>query len=174
MASSYNVSTADMIQFGAALGIVSCPGGPAISFKVGRSDSSTASPTGQMPSQNSNATVLISQFAAKGFDATELVALVGAHTTATTLAGDGLDSTTGDWDTEFYSETSDGTAPTSLNSDRFLSNSSETSSTWQSFAGSASAWSAAFVPAMEKMSLLGNDESTLVDCSSIISSLAST
>ena len=166
-ASQYNVSTADMIQFAtgkstsymkrltahankryqSAIAIASCPGGPTISFKAGRADSTTANPTGQMPGPSDNATVLIAAFEAKGFTATELVALVGAHSAAKNLAGTGLDSTPGDWDTEFYTETADGTAPTTLDSDKFLSNSSETSSVWSSFAESSSSWQDAFVPA---------------------------
>ena len=47
----------------------------------------------------------------------------------------------------FYTETADGTAPKSLPSDQFLSNSTETSSDWNTFGGDASAWLAAFVPA---------------------------
>lgn len=72
---------------------------------------------------------------------------MGAHSTAKNLAGDALDSTVGDWDTTFYSETADGSGPASLASDQFLSNSSATKDTWDSFAGSASGWAAAFVPA---------------------------
>ncbi|KAH8890442.1 heme peroxidase [Thozetella sp. PMI_491] len=168
-ATQYNVSTADMIQFGTAMGIASCPGGPLISFKVGRTDTTTANPSGQMPGANTDATTLISQFAAKGFTATELVALVGAHSTAKNLGGTALDSTVGDWDVTYYSETADGTAPASINADKFLSNASETASTWSGFAASQAAWNAAFVPAMEKMAVLGNDEASLIDCSSVIS-----
>ncbi|KKY25335.1 putative ligninase lg6 precursor [Phaeomoniella chlamydospora] len=149
-ATQYNVSTADMIQFGAAMGIASCPGGPAISFYAGRTDTSIANPESQIPNRTSNASVLISQFAAKGFTAAELVALVGAHTTARQLSGTALDSTPGTWDADFYSQTSSNSAPSSLDSDRFLSNSSETSDTWTSTGASASAFSDAFVPALLK------------------------
>ncbi|KAF2188880.1 class II peroxidase, partial [Zopfia rhizophila CBS 207.26] len=167
-ATQYNVSAADMVQMAAAIGIVSCPGGPAISFYVGRTDTNTANAESQIPSPSSNASVLISQFAAKGFSATDLVALVGAHTTAKQLTGEAMDSTVGQWDVEFYSETVDNSAPSSLDSDRFLSNSSETSSTWQSVGASSSSFADAFVPAMEKMSLLGNDKDSLTDCSSVV------
>ncbi len=100
-----------------------------------------------MPGPNTDASTLISEFAAKGFTAVELVALVGAHSTAKNLAGTGLDSTVGAWDTTFYSETADGTAPASLASDQSLSNSTETATTWSGFAASQAAWSAAFVQA---------------------------
>ncbi|KAI1462162.1 class II peroxidase [Annulohypoxylon moriforme] len=168
MATNFTVGTADLIQFAAAFGIASCPGLPAIAVKVGRTDSSTANAANQMPSPNDNATTIVAAFAAKGFTSTELVALVGAHSAAKDLNGDALDSTVDDLDTVFYTETADGTAPASLNSDISMSNSSETSADWNTFGADASTWADAFVPAMEKLSLLGNDESTLTDCSSVI------
>ncbi|KAH6638536.1 peroxidase [Truncatella angustata] len=166
-ATEYNVSTADIIQLGAALGVAAALG-PTISFKVGRVDSSTANPTGQLPGANSDADTIISDFEAKGFTATELIALVGAHSAAKNLAGTALDSTVDALDTNFYTETADGTAPASLQSDINLSNSSTTSADWASFSSSLSDWEAAFVPAMEKMGLLGVEESTLTDCSSVV------
>ncbi|KAI0013007.1 heme peroxidase [Xylariaceae sp. FL0662B] len=167
-ATEFGVGTADLIQFAAAMGIAACPGGPTISVKVGREDSSTANAENQMPSRNDDAATLISAFAEKGFSATELVALVGAHSAARDAGGEALDSTIGEMDSNFYTETANGTAPTSLNSDKFLSNSTETSSDWTKFGADASAWSAAFVPAMEKLSLIGNDEASLTDCSSVL------
>ncbi|RYP41914.1 hypothetical protein DL767_000651 [Monosporascus sp. MG133] len=167
-AASFDVGTADMIQFAAALGIASCPGGPTISFKAGRVDSTTANPAGQLPGPNDDAASIVSAFEAKGFTAAELVALVGAHTAAKKRNGGALDSTPGAWDTNFYTETADGSVAGSLNSDVSLSNSTETSSTWGSFGADAAAWAAAFVPAMEKLSLMGNDEASLADCSSVI------
>ncbi|KAI0121738.1 ligninase LG6 precursor [Xylariales sp. AK1849] len=167
IATQYNVSTADTIQLAAALG-VSAALGPTIAFKVGRVDSSTGNPTGQMPSPASDADTLVSDFAAKGFTSTELVALVGAHSAAKNLNGIALDSTVDDLDANFYTETADGTAPASIPSDINLSNSSITSSDWNGFAASLSDWQAAFVPAMEKMAVLGVDESSLTDCSSVV------
>ncbi|KAI1381873.1 putative class II peroxidase [Hypoxylon crocopeplum] len=167
-ATQFSVGVADLIQFAAAFGIASCPGGPVVPVKVGRVDSSDPDPEGQMLGPNDNATTIVTSFAAKGFSITELVALMGAHSTAKDLNGNALDTTVGDMDSTFYTETADGSAPTSLNSDKFLSNSTQTSADWSSFGADASAWAAAFVPAMEKMSLLGNDEVSLTDCSSVI------
>lgn len=118
-----------------------------MSFKIGRVDSSTANPTGQMPGGNDAANTIISDFEAKGFTTTELIALVGAHSAAKNLGGTALDSTVDDLDTNFYTETVDGSAPASLQSDINLSNSSTTSSDWTTFGGSLSDWQAAFVPA---------------------------
>jgi manganese peroxidase len=130
------------------MGIASCPGGPTITVLVGRTSTSTANPSGQMPSGNDNATTLIADFAAKGFSVAELVALVGAHTAAKNLSDVVMDTTVGDWDNTFYGETQNGTAPSSLNSDLSLANDdTDSSSVWTQYAQSASAWQAAFVPA---------------------------
>ncbi|OTB06244.1 putative class II peroxidase [Hypoxylon sp. CI-4A] len=167
-ATSFNVSTADLIQFAAAAGIAACPGMPAITVMVGRTDSSTANAEDQIPSPTDDAATIVSAFAAKGFTATELVALIGAHSAAKDLNGNGLDSTVDEMDNTFYTETADGTAPASLTSDQNLANGTDTSSDWTTFGSDASAWADAFVPAMEKLGLLGTDGATLTDCTSIV------
>ncbi|KAF2084803.1 class II peroxidase [Saccharata proteae CBS 121410] len=170
----FNVGTADMIQFAAAQAIATCPLGPRVAAYVGRTDSSTAAPEGELPSPFASADTLISQFAAKGFSATDLAALVGAHSTAKQFvtmpetAGEPLDSTPGTWDTEFYSETIAGTAPNSLDSDVNLARDLRTGPQFASFI-SQGLWAPAFVSAMNKLSTRGNDVSALVDCSSVIS-----
>lgn len=129
-----------------ALGIAAALG-PTISFKVGREDSSIANPPGQIPNPNATAESLVSSFAMKGFTPPELVALVGTHSAAKTLAGVPLDTTVNDLDVVFYSETQDGTAPARLNSDVALANSAITRSMWSGFAASQFNWQAVFVPA---------------------------
>jgi hypothetical protein len=171
-ATQYNVSTADTIQLAAALGIAAALG-PAITFKVGRQDSSIANLAGQIPNPNATAESIVARFAAKGFSSTELVALVGTHSAAKNLAGVPLDTTVDDLDVKFYSETQDGTAPARINSDVALANSYITRSTWSGFAASQFSWQAVFVPAMEKLAVIGNDEATLTDCSAIITDIVS-
>lgn len=129
------------------MGIRSCTGGPAIAVKVGRTDSSTADAEGQIPGANDDADSIVAAFAAKGFTSTELVALTGAHSTAKDLNEVALDSTVADMDVDFYVQTSEGSTPTSLNSDTNLSNGTQTKSDWDRFGASASDWRAAFVPA---------------------------
>jgi manganese peroxidase len=90
---------------------------------------------------------MIPLFESKGFSATDLVALVGAHTAARNLRGQALDSSVGSWDSTFYTETKNGTAPASVRADVNLSNAPETSSTWDGFGADTAAWAAAFVPA---------------------------
>ncbi|EKG20109.1 Fungal lignin peroxidase [Macrophomina phaseolina MS6] len=178
LADQYEVGTADLIQFAGALATATCPLGPRIAVKVGRQDSSTPSAEGQLPSSRSSASVLIDQFAAKGFSEIDLVALVGAHSTAKQFfdqpdkAGQSLDSTPGTWDTNFYRQTTLGTAPVTLESDKNLATDLRTAVQWTAF-NAQGVWAAAYVSAMNKMTVLGNDVSSLTDCTSVISAATS-
>ncbi|KAF2645879.1 heme peroxidase [Massarina eburnea CBS 473.64] len=169
---SFNVSNADLIQFAAAIGIASCDGGFTTSFYAGRTDTDTANPTGQMPGANINATALVSLFTSKGFTKTELVALSGAHTIGKQLNGSAMDTSVGKFDSGFYKSVSDGSA-NPINADKYMSNSSDTKTEWNSVGASQTSFQDAFVPAMEKMSLMGWDKADLTDCSDIISGFAS-
>lgn len=153
--------------------IKTCPGGPTIPVKVGRKDSSDANPTGILPSGSASAGDLIKLFASKGFSAVDLVALIGAHSTAkqfnfdSSQSGASLDSTPGQWDVKFYSETQEGKAPFTLPSDKNLANDLVAGIPFKTFAASQGAWSAAFVPAMTKMSMIGVS-GDLTDCTSAL------
>ncbi|KAK8115562.1 hypothetical protein PG984_012064 [Apiospora sp. TS-2023a] len=166
-ASDFQVGVADIIQLAGALSIRAA-GGPSIGFLAGRQDSNTANPAGQMPDQNDPADKIIGDFRAKGFSPTELVGLLGAHTVAQNKAGQPLDTTDARWDNVFYSETEDHRAPATLNSDRAVSNASDTRRTWSNFAADSGAWLNTFIPAMQKMVTMGNDAGSLTDCSSVI------
>ncbi|KAL6704103.1 hypothetical protein ACN47E_008766 [Coniothyrium glycines] len=174
--SKYNVSAADMIQFAAALAISVCPLGPKVRALVGRKDNFNAAPVGSVPSSRDPVDTILAAFSAKGFSADDVVALMGTHSVALQFnddpsqAGKSLDSTPSTYDTTFYKETKEGTAPYSLQSDRLLSNDSQTAETWSSFADSADAWSSAFVSAWDRFAVVGNDEGSLQDCSSLIPS----
>jgi hypothetical protein len=124
----YSVGAADMIQFAAATAIAVCPLGPTVKALVGRKDSSTAAPGGSVPSSQDSVDNILAAFSAKGFSADDLVALLGTHSVAVQVvtdpsqAGKSLDSTPSTYDTKFYTETKDGTAPFSLESDKKMSN----------------------------------------------------
>ncbi|KAK7943907.1 peroxidase [Apiospora aurea] len=166
-ANDYKVGVADIIQLAGALSIRAA-GGPSIGFLAGRQDSSTANPAGQMPDQNDPADKVIGAFRAKGFSPNELVALLGAHTVAKNRAGQALDASDSRFDNVFYSETTNGRAPATLNSDRAVSNATDTGRTWSNFARSSDGWLSTFIPAMQKMVTTGNDAGSLTDCSSVI------
>lgn len=154
----------------AAHAIKTCPGGPTIPVKVGRKDSSDANPTGVLPSPFSSAEDLIKLFASKGFSVRDLVALIGAHstgkqrTTDPSRAGESFDTTPGTWDTSFYEETRNGEAPFTLESDKALADAFVSGEIFKTFARNQALWASAFVPAMTKMSMLGVDGGSLIDC----------
>lgn len=91
---------------------------------VGRPDSSTRATEGQIPETSHSVDQILATFEAKGFSATDVVALVGSHTAAKQFfddpskAGQALDSTPSAWDITFYAQTLTGTAPHSFSSDR--------------------------------------------------------
>jgi hypothetical protein len=122
-----------MIQFAAATAIAACPLGPTVRALVGRTDSSVAADLHSMPSTKDSVDKILSAFAAKGFSAQDVVALMGTHSIAVQVnddpsqAGKSLDSTPSVYDTKFYTETKDGTAPYSLQSDKLLSNDTKVS-----------------------------------------------
>ncbi|KAF2280551.1 heme peroxidase [Westerdykella ornata] len=172
LAKEKKVGVADLIQFAAAHAIKTC-GGPTVPVKIGRKDSHKASPVGQIPPHNTTAKSLMNHFAAKGFSVTDLVALVGAHSTAKQFATDpaaagaSLDSTPGQWNNEYYAEVKRGTAPFILEADKSLAEDLLSGVPFSLFAVSQSAWAAAFVPAMAKLSMLGVG-GDLTDCTSAL------
>ncbi|KAF2825024.1 ligninase LG6 precursor [Ophiobolus disseminans] len=172
----YSVSAADMIQFAAATAIAVCPLGPKVRALVGRKDSSNAAPVGLVPSSRDAVDKILAAFSAKGFSSDDVVALMGTHSVAVQVnddpsqAGKSLDSTPSKYDTTFYKETKDGTAPYSLQSDKLLSNDTQTASTWSKFGDSQDAWAAKFTDAWNRFAVIGNDVGSLADCSSLIQS----
>lgn len=73
------VSYADLVAWAGARA-VEVTGGPSIPLTIGRADAKAADPPGRMASERSDARALVENFAEKGFDVRELVALSGAHT----------------------------------------------------------------------------------------------
>jgi hypothetical protein len=170
----YNVSAADMIQFAAATAIAVCPLGPRVQALVGRRDGTQPAPEGQVPGSRDPVPKILGAFAEKGFSPEDVVALLGTHSVAVQVfddpsqAGKSLDTTPSVYDTKFYQETIDGTAPYTLQSDKKLSKSEVTSHTWSNFASSTDEWSSAFVSAWNRFAVIGNDVGSLVDCTSVI------
>jgi hypothetical protein len=92
--------------------------GPRTLTYIGRKNSDKANPTGKLPGARDGADQLIKLFSEKTTTFVDLVALLGAHTTArqffvdASKAGQPLDSTPGVWDVKFYSEIIAGPPPT--------------------------------------------------------------
>jgi len=171
-----SVGMADLIQFAAAVAFETCPLGPKMPFYSGRQDSTTPSQDGQLPSVHGSGDGLLAMFTAKGFTATDLAALIGAHTASQQFfvdrqrAGAAQDSTPEVWDVAYYGQTLEGTAPFTFESDKNLANQEEVKGPFKGFVGNQAGWNGAFIVAMTKMSLLGvsGGQSGLVDCSNAV------
>ena len=113
----WGVGGADLVQFMHNVATVVCPLGPRILTFVGRPNRFTSDPKGLIPDTHSPAEQLIELFANKTINFKDLIALIGAHTTAQQFfvdpskAGQPLDSTPGVWDVEFYSQALTPTPP---------------------------------------------------------------
>lgn len=170
----YKVGAADMVQFAGAVAISACPLGPKVKAFVGRTDSATAPPEHSVPSSRDSVSKILGAFAAKGFSAKDVVALLGTHSIAVQFhddpskAGTALDSTPNTFDIKFFKETQKGTAPYSLQSDTLMAHDNQTKSTWAEFADGTGKWKTAFVDAWDRFAVIGNDVSKLQDCSSLV------
>ena len=170
---SQGVGMADLIQFAAIVATATCPLGPRIRFFAGRVDDTRAAAEGLLPSPLDSAAALVALFEAKTFTAADLVALVGAHSTSqqfsvdTAAAGEPQDSTPGVWDTRFYAETAQQTAPAGVfrfPSDVALAGDGATAGVWRTMINQGR-WNAAYASAYFRMSLLGVDDiNEMVDC----------
>lgn len=124
---------------------------------------------------------LLQLFLDKGFNAAELAALIGAHTTSTAFKqqANGVpfnaaqDSTPGKWDINYYAETYNPPPGVSrFDSDINLANKSTiVGKQFQGFVGNAGKWNSAFANAMAKMSVLGipsSAQGNFADCTNFL------
>jgi hypothetical protein len=172
----FGVGMGDLIQFQAQHATVTCPLGPRIRFFAGRKDSSIPAPDGLLPGVNQSADDLIALFNDKTIPPHQLAALLGAHSTSeqffvnTAAAGQPQDSTPGVWDTAFYNQTLQPTAPNNVfrfKSDLVLSQDPRINDEWKVFAGPGgqSHWNEDYASAYTRLSLLGvNNINSLVEC----------
>jgi len=169
-ANQYGLGAADAIQLGLVVGVYSCHG-PVLKFLVGRKDSYEPNPPNQLPNATSSAEeqlAVFTKFAAMNFTVSDVVALLGSHTTATNLTGVALDTTVSKWDNNFYSSTLYHQSPATLQSDYNVATDSKTTQAFHSFAMSEIGWEYSFAQAYGKMSVIGVDTATLTDCTSSI------
>ncbi|EIW55332.1 manganese peroxidase isozyme precursor [Trametes versicolor FP-101664 SS1] len=186
---NHDLGTADFIQFAAAVGLSNCPGAPALKFFIGRTDATQAAPDHTVPLPFDTVNSILARFADAGFSAAQVVALLAAHTIATadhvdpTIPGTPLDTTPELFDTQFYVETllrgtlfpgtsgnqGEVMSPLSgelrLQSDSLLARDARTACEWQSFVNDQIKLQTEFKAAFEKLAVLGQDPSALVDCS---------
>ncbi|RKO88600.1 heme peroxidase, partial [Blyttiomyces helicus] len=81
LVAKYGVSAADLIQFSAAIAIVTCNPGPKIGFVVGRQDAVAPNSPGRMPDTKDTITNILNRFLDMnlGLTTTMVVALLGSH-----------------------------------------------------------------------------------------------
>ena len=123
---------------------------------------------------------ILTRFGEVGFSSDEVVALLASHSIA---AADGItgsfrgapfDSSAHVFDSQFYVETLLDTTlagEVRLPSDGALARDSRTSCTWQNFITDQDGMRSAFAAAMLKLSVVQQDQSSLVDCSEVIPGL---
>ncbi|KAM5530971.1 hypothetical protein V8D89_015353 [Ganoderma adspersum] len=189
----HNISTADFIQLAGAIGVANCPGAPQLDVFLGRADATQPAPDLTVPEPFDTVDSILSRFSdAGGFTPAEVVALLASHTVAAadhvdpSIPGTPFDSTPELFDTQFFIETQlrgtlfPGTGGNQgevesplhgelrLQSDSELARDSRTACEWQSFVNNQAKIQSAFKAAFRKMTVLGHDESQLVDCSDVV------
>ncbi|KAF2200371.1 heme peroxidase [Delitschia confertaspora ATCC 74209] len=172
LAVKYGVGVADIIVFAGSHAVVTCPGGPQVQTWIGRKDSTTPAPDGLLPDVHASADSLFKLFQEKGFDAVELAALLGAHSTSkqsfvdTSKSTQPQDSTPGKWDVKYYAETL--SPPQNVfvfPSDSKLAVHSSVGKEFKGFVNNQGKWNGKFADALTKMGLFGvSGTNGMVDC----------
>ncbi|KAI0681745.1 fungal versatile peroxidase from pleurotus Eryngii [Earliella scabrosa] len=192
LAIKHGVSFGDFIQFAGAVGVANCQGGPQLQFMAGRSNDSQPAPAGLVPAPEDPIDDILARMADAGFSANEVVDLLASHSVAAqdtidpTIAGQPLDSTPSAFDAQFFvevllkgvefpgngSNVGESKSPIPgefrLLSDELLARDARTACQWQSFVTDQELMVQRFTAAMAKMAVLGQDVSTLTDCSDVI------
>ncbi|EJD50213.1 generic peroxidase [Auricularia subglabra TFB-10046 SS5] len=193
-ADTVGITYGDAIQFGAAVGLSLCPGAPRIPAFVGRPNATQAAPDKTVPEPDDDPTTIFARMADAGFTPVELVHLLASHSIADqagvdpedVVLGAPFDSTPFSFDSQVFLEVMlrgtlfPGSGPNPgeelsplpgefrLLSDRVFARHTETACAWQENALSQSAMASNFQTAFSKLSLLGHDKNSLLDCSELI------
>ncbi|THU92888.1 manganese peroxidase 2 [Dendrothele bispora CBS 962.96] len=186
------ISPGDFIQLAGAVGVSNCPGAPRVQFFLGRAQPTEASPDLLVPEPFDSVDKILARFADVNFSPDEVVALLASHTVAAadkvdpTIPGTPFDSTPSIFDSQFFVETRlkgilfPGTAGNQgealsplagemrLQSDELLARDSRTACLWQTFITNHNLMRDSFGTALFKQSLIGQDQSQLIDCSEVI------
>ncbi|EJD37601.1 generic peroxidase [Auricularia subglabra TFB-10046 SS5] len=193
-ADTVGVTYGDAIQFGAAVGLSLCPGAPTIPAFVGRPNATMAAPDLTVPEPFDDPDKIFARMADAGFTPVELIHLLASHSIADQagvdpepqVLGAPFDSTPFSFDSQVFLEVLfegilfPGSGPNPgelmsplpgefrLQSDKRFSLHNETACAWQENALSQSAMASNFQTAFTKLSLLGHDQNSLLDCSELI------
>lgn len=193
-ADTVKITYGDAIQFGAAVGLSLCPGAPRIPAFVGRKNATQAAPDLTVPEPTDDPEVIFARMKDAGFTPVELVHLLASHSIADqagvdpeeSVLGAPFDSTPFSFDSQVFLETMlkgvlfPGSGPNPgevtsplpgefrLQSDKRFTVHNETACAWQANALSQSAMASNFQTAFSKLSLLGQNKNSLLDCSELI------
>ncbi|PPQ72767.1 hypothetical protein CVT26_003149 [Gymnopilus dilepis] len=187
------LSPGDFVFLAGSLSLATCPGAPQVKFSVGRPQPKAASPDQLVPEPFDNVEKILARMQAGGnFSPQEVIALLSSHSVAgadTVIPGfEGVpfDSTPSVFDTQIFVEVQlRGTfftgpggnqgevmtgvqGTTRLESDHNFARSTPTDCFWQSFVNNQQLMQEQFAAAFFKMSLLGQNEEDLIDCSAVI------
>jgi len=187
------LSPGDFIFLAGAVSLSTCPGAPRVKFSLGRKNPVAASPPNLVPEPFDGVDTILSRMSAGGgFTPNEVIALLASHSVAGAdtvvpgLQGVPFDSTPSVFDTQIFVEVQlrgtlftgpggnqgevmtgiEGT--TRLESDHNFARSTPTDCIWQSFVNNQEQMQTQFASAFFKLSLLGQNENDLIDCSSVI------
>jgi len=187
------VSPGDFIQLAGALSLVQCPGAPRIPFFMGRAQPKAASPPNLVPEPFDSVQDILQRFGELGFSVEETVAVIGgSHSIAgaddvvPNQEGIPFDETPSVFDTQIFvdvqlrgtispgGDITQGEVETSvpgtvrLQSDHLLARDSATNCAWQSFVNNQAKMASAFGAGVLRLSLLGQNQNELIDCSEVI------
>ncbi|EJD37809.1 generic peroxidase [Auricularia subglabra TFB-10046 SS5] len=193
-ADAVGVTYGDAIQFGAAVGLSLCPGAPRIPAFVGRPNATQPAPDKTVPEPDDDPTVIFARMQDAGFSPVDLVHLLASHSIADQagvdpepqVLGAPFDSTPFSFDSQIFLETMlrgtmfPGSGPNPgedqsplpgefrLLSDKVFARHNLTSCAWQANALSQSAMASNFQTVFSRLSLLGHNQNSLLDCSELI------
>ncbi|KAJ3509862.1 hypothetical protein NLJ89_g4993 [Agrocybe chaxingu] len=180
------------VHLAAAVGTSNCPGSPRLEFWLGRPAPAAAAPDKTIPEPTDSVTDILNRFAEAGLSPREAVALLASHTMADqdrvdpTVEGTPFDSTVERFDSQFFLEvllngtmypghgSHEGEALSAikgemrLKSDFLMSQDPRTACFWQAMINNQKYMMAEFKAAMARMQVLGQDVSTLTDCSDVV------
>ncbi|KAF9549821.1 manganese peroxidase 3 [Agrocybe pediades] len=183
----------DFIQLAGAVSLTQCNGAPRVKFVMGRPPPKAAAPNLLVPEPFDSVATILQRFGELGFTKEETVAVIGgSHSVAgaddivPNEQGIPFDQTPSIFDTQIFVDvqlrgtmipgngTTEGEVETAvpgtvrLQSDHLLARDASTSCIWQSFVNQQSKMAQVFGEAIFKMSLLGQTQSKLIDCSEVI------
>jgi cytochrome c peroxidase len=187
------LSPGDFVQFAGALSLAACPGAPRVKFSLGRAQPIAASPPNLVPEPFDDVTTILARMnAAGGFTPQQVVALLSSHSIAgadtvdPTIPGTPFDSTPSVFDTNIFIEVllngflfpgtanNQGEVESAINgtlrlqSDSLIARDSRTACFWQDLATDHASMQNQFGDVLFQLSLLGQNEADLTDCSFVI------